>query len=50
MNTEIMKEVLAKLNEKLKRKRRKILLLIDNVNAVVKSVNVSMAIEWWKQT
>ena len=30
MNTEIMKDVLARLNEKLKRKKRNILLLMDN--------------------
>ena len=32
MNTEIMKDMLARLNEKLKRKKRKILLLMDNAS------------------
>lgn len=32
MTTDVMKEVLAKLNAKLKRKERKILLLMDNAS------------------
>ena len=32
MNTEIMKEVLMRLNEKLKRRKKNILLLIDNAS------------------